>query len=82
MDQSAATCDYTVKRPGFFQLSLLTSVAIRKYIKTSMYWETLLISMGIFGDKKGRFDDMYSSGLSFVKLLMDILLTSRQVVSF
>ena len=38
-----------------------------------MYWEDLLIRMGIFGDKKGWFGDMYSSGLSFVKLSMDII---------
>jgi len=41
------------KRPGLFQLSLVTSVTIRKHIKTSMYRETLLTSMGLFGDKKG-----------------------------
>jgi len=42
-----------VRRPGLFQLSLLTSVEIRKHIKTSLYRETLLTSIGIFGDKKG-----------------------------
>jgi len=47
-----------------------------------MYQETLLTSMGMFGDKKGHFDDMYSSGLSFVKLLMDTLVTSRHIAGF
>jgi len=29
----------------------------------SMYWESLLTSMGMFGDRKGNFGDMYSSDL-------------------
>ena len=80
MDQSAASCDY-IKRPGLFQLSLVTSVAIRKHIKTSVYWETLLKSMGTFGDKRGHFGDKYSSAFSFVKLLLDTLVTSRHIAS-
>jgi len=47
-----------------------------------MYQETLLTSMGMFGDKKGTFGDMYSSGLSFVKLLMDTLVTNRHIAGF
>jgi len=47
----------TVKRTGLFQLSLDTSVAIRKHnIKTSMYFvlgHTLLTSMRTFDDKQG-----------------------------
>jgi len=45
---SDSTC--TVKR---LQLSLVTSVAIRKRIKMSTYRETLLTSMAMFGGKKG-----------------------------
>jgi len=52
------------------------------HIKTSMYRETLLTSMGMFGDKKGTFCDKCSSGLSFVKHLMDIVVTSRHITSF
>jgi len=60
VDQSVAACDYTVERPGLFQLTLLTSVAIRKHIKMSMYWEILLTSMRTFGDKlKGHFGDVF-----------------------
>jgi len=53
-----------------------TSVAIRKHIKMSMYQETSLTSMGMFGNKRGHFGDKYSNGLSFVKLLMDTLVTT------
>jgi len=38
--------------------------------------------MGMFGDKNGTFYDTYSSGLSFVKLLTDIVVTSRHIASF
>ena len=47
-----------------------------------MYREILLTSMEMFDDKKGTFSGKYSSGLSFVKLLTDILVTSRHIASF
>jgi len=31
---------------------LVTSVATGKHIKMSMYWESLLTSMGMFGDRR------------------------------
>ena len=71
-----------MKRPGLFQLSLVTSVANRKHIKTSSYVPGNFVDKrGMFGDKK-YFGDNYSSGLSFVKLLMDTLVTSRHIASF
>jgi len=36
----------------------------------------------MFDDKKGTFSDKYTSGLLFVKLLTDILVTSRHIASF
>jgi len=63
-------------------MSLVTSVTIRKHVMTSMYREILLTSVEMFDDKKGTFSDKYSSGLSFVKLLTDILVTSRHIASF
>ena len=63
-------------------MSLVTSVTIRKHIMTSMYREILLTSMEMFDDIKGIFSDKYSSGLSFVKLLTDTLVTSRHIASF
>jgi len=47
----------------------------------SMYRETFLTSMGMFGDKREHFGGKYSSGLSFVKLLTDTLVTSRHIAS-
>jgi len=76
---------YAVNGTGLFQQSLVSSVAIRKHIKMRMYRETLLTSMGMFGDKRGDFGNMYSysSGLSFLQeLLADTLVTSRHNVSF
>jgi len=46
-----------------------------------MYQKTSLKCMGMFGDKRGTFGEKYSSGLSFVKLLMDTLVTSRHIVA-
>ena len=64
LQPSGGIIDHTVKRPGYFYY-LVTSVAIRKHIKMSVYWETLLTSMGMFlATKEGHFGDMYSSGLS------------------
>ena len=62
-----------------FELSLVTSVAIRSHIKTSVYRGNLVDkhAMGMFGDKY-----MYSSDLSFVKLLTDTLVTGRPIASF
>ena len=48
---------------------MVTSVAIRKCIKMSMYRETLLTSMAMFGGKKG----------TLVKLLTDTLVTSKHM---
>jgi len=43
---------------------LVTSVAIGKHIKMSMYWENLLTRMGMFGDRRETLGgDMYSSDL-------------------
>ena len=38
--------------------------------------------MGMFGDKRGHFGGKYSSGLSFVKLITDILITSRHTAIY
>ena len=86
----------TVKRPGLFQLSLVTSVAIRKHIKTSMYRETLLssASMGMFGDKRRTlwshvfkwpliceaFNGHFGYKQTCCKLLRNTLVTSRHIV--
>jgi len=48
----------------------------------SMYQETLLTNMGMFGDKKGTFGDQYSSSLSFLKLLRETLVTSRHIACY
>jgi len=71
---------YTVMRPG---LSLVTSFEIRSLLSRRVCTRKLLLTnMGMFGDKNGTIGDKYSSGLSFVKLLTDTLVTRRHIASF
>ena len=60
MDQSAATCDSAKKKKKKTQVVSTDLGYLRKHIKMSMYLETSLTSMGMYGVvTKGDTSDNY-----------------------
>jgi len=79
-------CKATHASPRKKTINLVTSIAIRRHIKTSMYGETLLTRIEMFGDKwpliceafSGHFGNKQTHcSYPHCKLLSDNLVTSR-----